>query len=407
MKICFFNRSYWPDQTATGQLLTELAEDLVAVYGFEVTVVAGRPLHAADTTEGADGRRGLVTVETRNGVRIFRAHGTARNPARFAGRAINYVTYFFCACVAALRVRADVVVSLTDPPIIGLAAWLAAWRSRARFVFLCEDVFPEVARLLDDFRSPLVERVLDRVNRWMLRRADAIVALGPRMRARLIDEKGARADRLTVIHNWVDTQAIVPLPKETPFAQEHELTGRFVVMHAGNVGRSQALDGLLDAAALLRESPDIVFVIVGAGTSRASLGERAAREGLTNVRFLPYQPKAQLAEIFGAADVMIVSLVAGIEGYIVPSKVYSILAAGRPYIAALDASAEPALIAQEHDCGIVVPPRDAEALASAIRALAADPERVSAMGRRAREASRQFDRTLAVRAYADLFEAVL
>src|SRR5581483_3075921 len=145
--------------------------------------------------------------ESRHGVSIVRANGTRFRPARFAGRASNYLTYFASAFVAATRVgRPDVVVSLTDPPIVGLAALSAARRAGARFVFLCEDIFPEVATLLEDFHNPLVNRTLDRINRYLLSEADAVIALGDRMRSRLIDEKGADPSRVHVIHNWADCE---------------------------------------------------------------------------------------------------------------------------------------------------------------------------------------------------------
>ena len=150
-RICFFNRSYWPDQAATGQLLTELAEDLVARHGCDVTVVAGRALHAR-----GDYGRGIAPVvrERRNGVTILRANGSRFRPRRFAGRAANYLTYFTSATLAGLQVsKPDVVVSLTDPPIVGLAALWTARRTGARFVYVCEDIFPEVAALLEDFHN--------------------------------------------------------------------------------------------------------------------------------------------------------------------------------------------------------------------------------------------------------------
>src|SRR5205823_102482 len=211
LKICFFNRSYWPDQAATGQLLTELAEDLVSRHGCEVTVVAGRALHAA----AASRQRAAVERETRAGVTILRAHGTRFSPRRFAGRAANYLSYFASANLARFKIgRPDVVVSLTDPPIVGLPALWTARRAGARFVFLCEDIFPEVAGLLEDFRNPAVNRALDRINRHLLREADAIVALGDRMRRRPVEEKGADPSRVSVIHNWADCHAIVPGPKD-------------------------------------------------------------------------------------------------------------------------------------------------------------------------------------------------
>jgi putative colanic acid biosynthesis glycosyltransferase WcaI len=406
VRICFFNRSYWPDQAATGQLLTELAGDLVDRYGHEVTVVAGRPLMAADG-HAAPGRRALVTRERHEGVDILRANGTRMRPRRFAARAANYVSYVGAASIAGLRVgRQDVVVSLTDPPVVGLTALWTARRAGARFVYLCEDIFPEVAVLLEDFHSATLNASLDRMNRYLFRRADAIVALGDRMRRRLVEEKGADPARVHVIHNWADCEAIVPGPKDNPFARANLLVDRFVVMHSGNVGLAQNLEVLIEAADRLRSRERLIFAVVGDGSKRTALEAMAAARGLSNVRFFPYQPKALLHDSFAAADAFVVSLKSGLEGFIVPSKVYGILAAGRPYIAATDASAEPAVIARDAGCGLVAAPGDAAALADAIVAMHDNPAETREMGLRARRAARQFDRRAAVQAYHALFERV-
>ena len=403
MKIVCFNRSYWPDVAATGQLLTELAEDLVAAYGCDVTVVAGQAL-TPSTSLGSLPWWRLVRRETHNGVSILRANGTRARPRRFAGRVLNYLSYFLTAAVASFRVgRPDVVVSLTDPPIIGLLALWTARRTGAKFVFLCEDIFPDVTVLLDDFHNDTVNRLLDRVNRFLLSRADGIVALGDRMRRRLVEEKGADPQKITIVHNWADCEAIVPAPKDNPFARANGLAGAFVVMHSGNLGMSQNLDVILDAAERLRDRRDLVFALVGDGARRAALTASAAARGLTNVRFFPYQPKAQLDDSFATADVFIVSLKPGIEGYIVPSKVYGILAAGRPFIAAVDPSCEAAGIARDHRCGVLAVPGDAADLAAQIVALYDNRSATAAMGARAREAAWLFDRRRAVRAYHELF----
>jgi glycosyltransferase involved in cell wall biosynthesis len=406
VKVCFFNRSYWPDQAATGQFLTELAEDLVSRYATEVTVVAGRSLNASRQEAGS--RLRPVSREMHHGVDIRRANGTRLQPTRFVARASNYVSYFAAAAAASLAVGPqDVVVSLTDPPIIGLAALWTARRTGARFVFLCEDIFPEVATLIEDFQNQTVNAALDRVNRYLLRHADAIIALGERMRRRLVEEKGADPARVTVIHNWADCDAIVPGAKDNAFAREHQLVDRFVLMHSGNVGLSQNLDVLIEAADRLRSKERLTIAIVGDGSKRAALEAMAAARGLSNVRFFPYQPKALLHDSFASADAFLVSLKAGIEGYIVPSKVYGILAAGRPYIAATDPSSEPAQIARESGCGLVAPPGDPAALADAIATLYDNPAMSREMGARARMAARQYDRTVAVQSYHELFERVM
>ncbi len=402
MNLCFFNRSYWPDQAATGQLLTELSEDLVARFGHQVTVVAGRALNAARADR--EWRLSPVTREQHRGVTIHRANGTLFRPSQIGARIANYASYFTSAGVASLGIgRPDVVISLTDPPIVGLLALFTARRTGARFVFLCEDIFPEVASLVEDFENSALNAALDRVNRYLLRHADAVVALGDRMRRRLVEEKGADPSRVRVIHNWADCEAIVPGPKDNCFTRANGLTNRFVVMHSGNVGLSQNLDVLIDAAGRLRSLDRLTIAIVGDGSKRAALQQMAEARGLDNVRFFPYQPKEMLHDSFSAADVFIVSLKAGIEGYIVPSKVYGILAAGRPFVAATDPTAEPAVIARESGAGLVADAGDAEALADAIVALYQNPELAKEMGMRARQAAHQFDRKVAIQAYHDLF----
>jgi colanic acid biosynthesis glycosyl transferase WcaI len=423
MNICFFNRSYWPDQAATGQLLTELAEDLVSRHRCAVSVVAGPALHAPkggdgqewqegregqEGLEGQDGFGGLVRRESHHGVAILRANSSRFAPARFAGRASNYLTYFASASAASFRIGSpDVVVSLTDPPIIGLTALFAARRTGARFVFLCEDIFPEVAALVDGFHNGAVNATLDRINRYLLREADAVIALGDRMRQRLVEEKGANPGRVHVIHNWADCDAIVPSPKDNAFTRANGLADRFVVMHSGNVGLSQDLDVLIEAADRLRSKERLTIAIVGGGSRREELGRMVAGRGLTNVRFFPYQSKELLHESFGAADAFVVSLKDTLEGYIVPSKVYGILAAGRPYIAATNPGCEAATIARAGGCGLVAAPGDAGALADAIAKLYDDPAAARAMGERARHAAWQYDRRVAVQAYYDLFAQVV
>ena len=403
--ISFLNRSYYPDQTATGQLLTDLAEDLVREHGCRVSVVVGPPLNPLPGQRVE--QRGVVSRETRNGVEIHRARGTRFDKRRFAGRATNYVTYFLSATWAALRLdRPDVIVALTDPPIIGLTAWLAGKRFRAPFVMAFNDLFPEVAALLPDFRSSTVDNALQRVNEFLVRRAAMNIALGETMKRRLIENKGAPADRTTVIPSWTDTSAIVPGPKDNPFSRAHGLAGRFVVMHSGNLGLSQELESIVDAAALLQDLTDLVVVFQGEGVLRADLEARARSLGLANVRFLPFASRADLGASFASADLFIVSLQRGLAGFIVPSKLYGILAAGRPYVAAVEADSEVDVVTRRHDCGVMAEPGDARSVAAAIRGLYADRERIARLGANARAASALFDRRLQVRRYLDVFHAV-
>jgi colanic acid biosynthesis glycosyl transferase WcaI len=402
MHIAFFNRSFYPDTTATGQLLTELCDELVRTHGCRVSVVAGVPLSAA--TDNGSGGRGLVQRQRYQGIDILRARGTHFSKRRFAGRFSNYMSYFLSACHAGLKLdRPDVVVAQTDPPIIGLAGYLAARRFGVPFVMAYKDIFPEVGRLLEDFRSEAVDRSLQAVNCFLARKADRVVALGATMRRILIEGKGADPARTLVIPDWADCSAIVPGPKVNAFSRAHGLDEKFVVMHSGNIGLSQGLEVLVDAAADVRHIPDLEVVIVGEGVKKPALQEQTERLGLKNVRFLPFTPKEKLHESFAAADMFVISLNAGLAGYIVPSKLYGILAAGRPYVAAVEEASEVAAITRRYDCGFVVPPGKPGELADRILRLYHNRPLAARMGVNARRAALEFDRPRQVQAYYNLF----
>jgi len=404
--IAFFNRSYYPDTSATGQLLTDLCEDLVRVHGCRVSVVAGVPLLPSSTAKTT--QRAMIAREEHHGVEIHRARGTRFSKRRFIGRASNYVTYFLSASLAGLRLdRPDVVVALTDPPIIGLAAWISGRRFGAPLVMAFKDLFPEVTVLLKDFQSEAVNTMLQKVNEFLVRRASRNVALGETMRNRLIDGKGAPADSTVIIADWADTSAIAPAPKRNAFSEEHGLADKFIVMHSGNIGLSQGLETVVEAARLLQDVPEIQVVFVGEGVKKAELQTQVASLGLTNVSFLPFTPRERLRESFAAADVFIVSLQRGLAGYIVPSKLYGILASGRPYVAAVESDCEVALLTTRHGCGRLAEPGDPRSMADAILGFFGDPEGTRRAGEAARTVGLTFDRKAQVLKYYDLFREVV
>ena len=403
LHVAFVNRSFYPDTTATGQLLTELCQGLVQDFGCRVTVVAGIPLLPA-AVNGTPTEKGfLVKRESYRGIQILRARGTRFSKQRFVGRFSNYASYFLSACYAGLRLdQPDVVVALTDPPIIGLAGFLASRRFRVPFVMSYRDIFPEVGRLLEDFHSPTVERVLLEVNRFLVRKADRSVVLGETMRRRLIEGKGADPAKIVIIPDWADCQETTPGPKRNPFSLTHGLSDKFVVMHSGNLGLSQNLETLLEAAARLREVRDIRIVFVGEGVKKSFLRNQAESMGLKNVLFLPFQPKEQLTRSFASADVFIVSLKEGLAGYIMPSKLYGILAAGRPYVGAVEELCEISAITKKYECGLLAEPGNAVDMAEKILILYRDRALAQRLGANARRAALEFDRPVQLHAYYDL-----
>ena len=394
MRILVLNQYFYPDRSATSQLLTELCEDLAEHH--DVFVVTGRPSYnAAHDTRS----RGLLSRELHGRVRVARVWSTTFDRAvGMRGRLTNYGTFLASSVAGAFAIaRPDVVMGLTDPPPIGLIGAMTAKARGVPFVLVVKDLFPEVAVSLGALRSPAVIASLRSARGRLLSAADLVISIGRDMDRRLLD-LGVPRDRIATIHDWSDRRIVRPLDRPSVLRDRFGWGNRFVVMHSGNVGLSQDLETVVEAADLLRQEPDVLFAIVGEGASKISLQAAVFERGLGNVAFLPFQDQKDLSESLGAADVHLVGLRRGLAGAIVPSKVYGILAAGKPYLAAVEAGSEPALIAEEHGCGVRVEPGDARALADGV--LAMRKADLTTMGKRGREAlENRFDRRFAADRY--------
>ena len=398
MRLVILNQFFYPDHSATSQLMTDLAESLVE-RGFEVTALAGRGRY--------NGGGGLPAREEYRGVRVERAWSTGFGKGSVVGRLADYLTFYPGAAwkLLALR-RHDVVMVLTTPPLISLPALAVCRLRRMKMVALVQDLYPDVAVALGALseRGPAT-RLLDWLNRLALRRADRIIVLGDCMRERVARKAGADAEsRIDVIHNWADGGKIAPLAhgEENPFRKEHGLGKRFVVLFSGNFGRVNEFATVLDAARRLRGREDILFLFVGGGARGAEIEGFVRRESLTNVRLLPYQSREMLRYSLAAGEAHLITLADGLAGLSVPSKAYGILAAGRPILFAGDPKSDIARLVAEHGCGEVFPPGAGERLAQTVAEWAGDRAKPAALGEKARAlfASR-FDRPHAVSAYVE------
>jgi glycosyltransferase involved in cell wall biosynthesis len=399
LRLLILNQFFYPDHSATSQLMTDLAESLIG-RGFDVTAVSGRGRY-----NGGGDR--LAPREDYRGVRVERAWSTGFGKGSSAGRLTDYFTFYLGAAwkLLALR-RHDVVMALTTPPLIGLLALTLCRLKAMKFCALVQDVYPDVGVALGTFKegSPAT-RVLDCLNRLILTRADRIIVLGECMRERVAAKAGRNADgRIDVIHNWADGEKIHPLleGERNTFAEEHDLGERFVVQFSGNMGRVNDFDTPLEAARILRDRKDILFLFIGDGAKAGEIEEYVRRHDLRNVRLLPYQPRETLLYSLAAGDAHLVTLAQGLAGLSVPSKTYGILAAGRPVLFVGDPRSDIARLVAEHRCGEVVATGDAARLAEVIATWADDPALTMRMGQEARELFlRRFDRPHAVDAYAE------
>jgi len=378
VRVLFVNRSYWPDVEATGQYLTELCEDLADE--FEVHVICGRPQRLTDPASQAS-----YGTTVHRGVTIHRLPHTQFDKASFGGRVANMATFQATAAWHTLRVpRPDVMVVETDPPLLCLLGWAAQAFRRTRLVCYVQDVYPDVAVALGKLRPGWAVRLLRGLFFAAYRRADAVVVLSRDMQE-LVLAGGVSAGRVSVVRNWADTNEVYPAKSGNVFRRTHALEGKFVAMYSGNMGLSQRLEQVLDAAESLRDRPDIVVAFVGDGADRRRLEQTAAEKRLANVRFFDYQPKTQLADSLSAADVHLVVLRPEIKQLLMPSKLYGVMASGTPAIALADMDCELAEVVTGNDLGTVVPSTETAELAATLRIYADSPELVARQGSRARE----------------------
>ncbi|MEY2452951.1 MAG: colanic acid biosynthesis glycosyl transferase WcaI [Acidimicrobiaceae bacterium] len=372
-----------PDVAPTGEVISSITGELVA-RGHRLHVVTSLPWYRHHQIEEGWGGKAVRRQATDWG-RITRVHPFPTDKRNIPARALGFggFTALTGIVAAATRPRPDAVLAMSPPLTLGLGGWVTARLWGAPFVFNIQDVFPDVAVELGVITNRSIIGMASALERFTYLRSDAVTVLSDDLRDNVVAKlRGNRPERVRVIPNFVDTQHIRPAPKENSYRAEFGLTGKTVVMYAGNVGFSQSLDLVLDAAAALADDPDLVFVINGGGAARADLERKAA--GARNVRFVDMQPKDRLPDVLAAADVHVVPLRRGLARSSVPSKMYSILAAGRPIVASVDPGTEVAEVVERASAGVAVPPDDPEAFTKALARVVAEPEEMERMGRNGR-----------------------
>ena len=406
MRILILCPHFAPDVAPTGEVMTSIA-DALAARGHELHIVTSLPWYREHAVEKGWGGRLWRTERTSWG-RTTRLHPFPTDKTNIPARAVAFAGFTGLATVAGLlqRRRPDVVMVMSPPLPLGVSGWLAAASRRAPFVFNIQDVFPDVAVELGAITDRRVIAVASWLERFLYRRADAVTVLSEDLRDNVAAKlRGHRPERVHVIPNFVDTDRIRPSERENSYRAEYGLTGRTVVMYAGNVGLSQSLDLVVEAARRNRDRDDLAFVINGGGSALEGL--RRSAEGIANLHFVPMQPRERLPEVLAAADLHLVPLRAGLARSSVPSKLYSILAAGRPVLASVDAGTEVATTIERAGAGISVPPEDPDAFCSALDSLLADPAGMARIGAAGRSFVEDWVSPAAVGAsYESLFEQV-
>ncbi|HEX9233941.1 MAG TPA: glycosyltransferase family 4 protein [Candidatus Acidoferrum sp.] len=384
MRVLLLNLYYPPDTSATAKMAETVASALAREN--EVTIVCGRPSY--DPSEQRPWR--LFQTEKKNSVRIVRVGSTDFPRFNMKKRVLNYLTYTALVIPRALFTRCDAVLAMTDPPFEGIIGAFVAMLKRKPYFYNIRDMYPDMAVAGAIVAPGWLSRIWEKLHRWALRRATRVIVLGEDMRNRIL-AKGVRADRIEIVRDGTE---ILPSGAPQPQSDSEVIRQiregfRFVVLHAGNIGFYGAWETLVAAAKQLSDD-GVGFVFVGEGAQRAQLESMAS--GISNIRFLPFFPGSKIPSVLAAADAHLITVKRGLEGVVVPSKMYGILAAGKPIVAAAPNETDAVMLGERAGFSVAADPDRPNELATVIRQLAADPMRVAQMGRAALAAAPAYDR---------------
>jgi colanic acid biosynthesis glycosyl transferase WcaI len=380
-RLIFVNRYFFPDYSATSQILSDLTFHLAAI-GHEVHVITSRQRYD-------DPRAALPENEITNAVQVHRVASSRFGRATLSGRMLDYLSFYRSVRrrLHAVARPGDTIIAKTDPPLLSLVLQRTARNRGTYLVNWLQDIYPETAAVLGVplIRGPTLT-ILRSLRNRSLRNADAAVVVGDLM-ARRIKGFGVPVARVHVIANWCDDETIRPAAgTDNPLREAWHLSGKFVIGHSGNLGRAHDFETVLGAAERLRNEPRIVFLMIGGGKHFEKLAKAVKARGLENsFRFHPYQERAMLPHSLGVADAHWLSLHPALEDLIVPSKFYAVAAAGKPMLMIGESEGEIGRLIREHRCGTIITPGDAATLADTLRRWAEQPNSIAEMGAQARQ----------------------
>jgi colanic acid biosynthesis glycosyl transferase WcaI len=384
VRVLLLNLYYPPDNSATAKMAQTVVEALSANH--DVTVLCGRPSY--DPTERRPWR--LTQTENIGRVRIVRVGSTDYPRLQMQKRVLNYLTYVLLTVPRALFLQSDVILAMTDPPFEGIVGAFVALLKGKPYVYNIRDMYPDMAVGGSIVGPGLLSRIWEKLHRWALRRATRVVVLGEDMRNRIL-AKSVDPARVVVVRDGTELPSSANIPfLDSEVIQEIRQDFRFVLLHAGNLGFYGAWDTLLAAAERLKDD-GVGIVFVGDGAQRDRL--QAASSGISNVRFLPFFPGSKIPSVLAAADAHIITVKRGLEGVVVPSKMYGILAAGKPIVALAPRECDVVSIGEAKGFSISADPDDPAQFASVVQQLVRDPARVRRMGAAAAVAVPEYERS--------------
>lgn len=409
-KILIISEPFYPQVAAIGQLLTDLSEDLINA-GYKVKVITGNPnnIFVKNNT--------MPRKENYKGIEIIRLRNTTFSKYRMVGRIINYLTFHFLVFSRVLFYeRPHLVFVLSTPPFISFSGLMLKIFKGSKVIYNIQDLFPDLAVELGKLKNKLFIGFLKKLSVLIVRKVDKVVVVGEYMEKKIREEllkETSENNHIITIHNWADGDKIKVLRgdiEDNFLRKKWGLEGKFVVLYSGNIGYLHEFDTIISAADFLAKEglKEIVFVFIGEGIKKSYIEEKAREKGLNNILFFPYQPREMLTYSLGLANVSLVTLEKGFEGMVVPSKIYGILASGKPMIGVVGRDSEITGIIREGECGRVVKIGNYMALSEAIIEYYKNPQKCYKEGMNGRKYfEKSFDRKIATKKYIKMIEETL
>ena len=393
MHILLLNEYFPPDTSATAKCAAQVVEALTANH--KVTVLAGRPSY--DPTETHPPY--LLRREVRGNLAVERVGSTAYPRFQMRRRVSNYLTYLALAVPRALAIPSDIVLAMTDPPIEGLAGAIVARLSGRPFVYNIRDMYPDMAVGGSIVRPGSFTARWETMHRWALRQAARVIVLGDDMRDRII-AKGIDPAHVVVSRDGIAIPETLASP-DNSVAREIRGDFRFVLVHAGNLGFYGAWQTLITAVRML-ESVGVGLVFIGEGAMKPQI--EAMAQGCKAIRFLPFRPASEIPLVLSSGDMHVVTVKRGLEGVVVPSKLYPTLAAGRPVLGIAPEECDVVRTIRATGCGVAANPDDPESVVAAIQGVLRDPKQLRIMSRQAREISFSYDKVKQLKIFSETLE---
>lgn len=409
-RILLHSIVFFPDNVSTAYIMTDLALQLKQL-GHSVTVLTTTPHYNVETIAGKNKRMnklwgGLLYYNEHEGIPIWHVK-ISKKDKRVWKRGIDFIRFHVLSLVVGFFVmsRQDVVIATSPPLTIGVISWLIALRWKAASVYKVAEVYPDLAIRQGALRNPALIIFLKWIERFVYKHNTRIVTIAEQFK-RLLLGRGVLENKLIQIRDSADVELYRPLPRDNSFAREYGLLGTFVILYAGNIGLVQDWESVFIAAESLSSYP-LLLVIIGDGVLREWLVDQIRLRGIKNVKWIGYQPKERMPEINASCDIAIIPMTrtGALDG--LPSKIYTIMACGKPVIATADEESDMAWLIQEAKCGRVVAPDNPPALAEALEAAYLNRDSLSAEGENGRLFVQAFSKESIAQKYDTLIQSLI